>query len=130
MSAVWARLDAQGCIPQELRSYAAEGWVQLPAGLSMEDACTMMRVEDAWLPRPRVTAPVVKAVTGGWIIVIDGLPEGAVCDVHDRDLHEMLDTVMPEAGVIAFLLIDPGTYQLDITAPAPWIGLTQNVELE
>lgn len=126
---LWARMDDSGCIPQELRSYATEGWVQMPAGLSIEDAAALMLVKGAWQARPRAPSPSIRPTKSGWKITIDGLPEGACCDVYDRDFHELLDDVPAEGGVIAFLITDPGTYQLDITVPTPWIGLTVNVVL-
>lgn len=129
MTKLWARMDEAGCIPQELRSYATEGWVPMPSGLSVEAASGLMRIKGDWLARPRVAAPTVTAVKGGWQVVIDGLPDGARCDVYDRDFHELLDDIPAERGTIAFLIADPGQYQIDITAPAPWIGRTVNVVL-
>jgi hypothetical protein len=124
---LWARMA--GDIPQEWRSYATEGWVQMPAGLSIEEASGLMLVNGEWCPRPRVTALQIARGKSGWEIHSHGLPEGACCDVYDRDFHELLDDVPAERGVIAFLITDPGTYQFDITVPTPWIGLTMNVEL-
>lgn len=128
MTALWAHMDDTGVYPLELRSGEAEGWVRLPAGTSIEAAIAMMFVKGAWQARPAIAAPTITAAKAGWIVVYATPLEGAACDVVDRDLG-WLDQVPSEGGALTFLLADAGRYQLEVTAPLPWLGRTDNVVL-
>lgn len=127
MNTLWAHLDDSGVYPLELLSYEVEGWKQMPAGTSIETAVTLMLVKGEWVERPAVKAPTVTRSKEGWVIAYDA-PKGAVCDVVDRDLG-WLDTVDATGDRLEFVLADAGPYQLEITAPLPWLGRTDNLVL-
>lgn len=128
MTTLWAHLDDSGVYPLELLSYEVKGWVQLPAGTSIEAAITLMLVKGEWQQRPAITAPTIRAAKEGWIVAYAAAPDGAVCEVVDRDLG-WLDSVKAEGGALQFILADAGPYQLEVTAPLPWLGRTDNVVL-
>lgn len=130
MSGIWVRMDGAGILPLEMKTYPVEGWLELPPGLSMEAAAVMMLCDGQWCPRPCIAAPSQEQVTEGLVVGFQDLPEGAVCEIFDRAFQEVLDRVPARKGCITFMIADPGTYQLDLTAPAPWIGLTLNVEVK
>jgi hypothetical protein len=51
-----------------------------------------------------------------------------VCDVVDLHLG-WLGSADASAGALAFVLADAGRYQLEVTAPRPWLGRTDNLVL-
>lgn len=128
----FAQMSEDGVLPLIIRNDPPEprsAWVAMPPGVNMSDCAGMMLINGEWQPRPRAAAPAIARVTLGWEVRFDGVPDGASCDVYDRDFQELLDDVPANQGSIAFLITDPGTYQLDVTVPAPWVGLTLNVVL-
>lgn len=124
---LWARMDETGVYPLEIKTVTANGWVAMPHGLACEVAAAMMLVNGEWVDRPAVKAPTVTRSKEGWVIAYDA-PKGAVCDVVDRDLG-WLDTVAATGDRLEFVLADAGPYQLEITAPLPWLGRTDNLVL-
>ena len=127
MTALYAKMDDSGVYPAELKTYAAEGWVALPAGTTVDVAVGLMLAGGAWVARPAIAAPTVTRTDAGWEVQYT-VPEGAACDVVDRDLG-WLDSVAASGGLIAFMLADAGPYQLEVTAPRPWLGRTDNLVL-
>ena len=127
MTALYAKMDDSGVYPAELKTYAAEGWVALPAGTTVEVAVGLMLAEGAWVARPAIAAPTVTRGAEGWVIEF-AAPDGAVCDVVDPYLG-WLGSADASAGALAFVLADAGRYQLEVTAPRPWLGRTDNLVL-
>jgi hypothetical protein len=120
-------MDDSGLYPVELRSSSLEGWVALPAGTAAEVAIAMMLAGGAWVARPAIAAPTVTRSAEGWVIEF-AAPDGAVCDVVDPYLG-WLGSADASAGALAFVLADAGRYQLEVTAPRPWLGRTDNLVL-
>lgn len=127
MNKLWAKMDDSWVYPVELRSEEAEGWLALPAGTPAETAVKMMRADGEWVIRPQITAPTVTRTADGWLISY-AAPDGSACDVVDRDLG-WLDRVEAAGGSIQFVLADAGPYQIEVTAPRPWLGRTDNLVL-
>jgi hypothetical protein len=127
MTSLYAKMDDSGLYPVELQSIPREGWVALPAGTAAEVAVAMMLVEGAWVARPAIAAPTITRTDAGWAVAYTA-PDGAVCAVVDRDLG-WLANVEALGGYIEFLLGDAGPYQLEVTAPLPWLGRTDNLVL-
>lgn len=127
MTALYAKMDDSGLYPVELRSSPLEGWVALPAGTAAEVAIAMMLAGGIWVARPAIAAPTVTRGEEGWVIEF-AAPDGAVCDVVDVHLG-WLGSADASAGALAFVLADAGRYQLEVTAPRPWLGRTDNLVL-
>lgn len=127
MTALYAKMDDSGVYPVELRSSPLEGWVALPAGTAAEVAIAMMLADGAWVARPAIAAPTVTRGAEGWVIEF-AAPDGAVCDVVDPYLG-WLGSADASAGALAFVLAEAGRYQLEVTAPRPWLGRTDNLVL-
>jgi hypothetical protein len=100
---------------------APEGTVDAPEG-----AETMMFVNGFWIQRPVVPDPVVI----GKMIRFEGIPDGASCEVLDRDYAYVAAVVAAESGVIEFQIDDAGSYQLDVSVPLPWLAKTWTVVIE
>lgn len=97
---------------------APNGAIDAPDGVE-----TMMLTDGAWVQRPVIPDPVVMDS----IVRFEGVPDGASCEILDRDYAYVAAVVAAESGVIEFQIKDVGTYQLEVTAPLPWIPKTLNV---
>lgn len=133
---IYATLDPTNTYPLELRSFIAvldqppPGMFALPAGKTIDDCAALMRVEGLWVPRPVFGKPVIGRTTTGFTIRVDPAPQFASCTIFDRDYGVILGEVAADDLVLVFEIADAGRYQLDFTAPLPWVGLTLNVVLE
>lgn len=127
MTKLYAKMDDSGLYPVELQSSQREGWVALPPGTAAEVAIRLMLVKNEWAERPAIKAPTVSRNKEGWVVAYE-TPKEAVCDIVDRDLG-WLDKVEASGDRLVFVLADAGPYQLEITAPLPWLGRTDNLVL-
>ncbi len=93
---------------------------------ALEAYAAMMFVEGVWVPRPAISEPVIS----GNIVRIEGVPDGASCEIRDRDFNYIAAVVAAESGIIEFQINDAGTYQLEVSAPLPWLSKTVNVVIE
>lgn len=126
----YALMDETGQIPVALGRSARPpvGAMHLPNVPDVSALAGRMLVDGSWIDRPTLAAPVITQTAAGWMVAYVDVPDGAICDVADRDLG-WLDRVDAEGGAIEFTLPDAGPYQLEITAPLPWLGRTDNVVL-
>jgi hypothetical protein len=102
--------------------------LHLPAGAvavngTLETYAAMMFVDGVWAPRPAPDEPVIT----GNILRFEGLPDGASCEIRDLDFNYIAGQVDAVDGVIEFQISDAGTYQLEVSAPLPWLSKTINV---
>lgn len=89
----------------------------------LEAYAAMMFVEGVWVARPAPNEPVLT----GNIVRFEGLPNGASCEIRDRDFNYVAAVIAAESGIIEFQIADAGTYQLEVSAPLPWLSKTINV---
>ena len=85
-----------------------------------------MFVNGVWVQRPTIPDPVII----GNIVLFEGVPDGASCEVLDRDYNYVAAVVAAESGVIEFQIDGAGSYQLDVSVPPPWLAKTLNVVIE
>lgn len=119
----WARMDQTGTLPLEMRTYPAPGWVAMPAGSDATLAALMLQ-DGVWVPRPMLPAAVEAMGPAGLIVIVEGLPDDAVITVHDIETGELLAVEGPVEGTVELMFADAGRYQLDASAPRPWMGWT------
>lgn len=105
------------------------GAVALPEGMSPDIATRMYVADGVWLMRPVVSVPLSRSgvdYRASW----EGLPDGATATVCDIAGNVVLGSVEAVGGALEVHLPDPGQYEIDITAPRPWIGATVRVTSE
>lgn len=127
MNPCFAFLDADGC-PYQLGAEATmpEGAVPLPEGMTPEIAAAMYVRDGGWLLRPVIAPPVLRdgpAYSAVW----SDVPDGAVARLMDCATGSRLGPFEASGGVIEITELPPGEYELDMTAPKPWLGFTVRV---
>lgn len=123
----FALMDGQYPVSLGASDRVPEGAMLLPDGVDVAIYATKWLVEGVWVARPEISAPTVTQTVDGWMVSY-AAPDGSVCDVMDRDLG-WLDRVEAAGGSIQFVLADAGPYQIEVTAPRPWLGRTDNLVL-
>ena len=134
---IYAKLDPTGTYPQELRTFIVEldeppvGMVAMPTAKTINDCASLMLVNGLWVARPIIERPIIESIADGFSVVFAFVPTtGTTCTVLDLDYSVMLGEIVAENMEIMFQIASAGRYQLEVTAPLPWIGLTLNVVLE
>lgn len=117
----WAVIDSDGYVTRagSLPALPA-GALVLPDGISPADGFGFRWVDGQFSLRPRLPEPVVVPyeVTGlsaAW----SGLPDGTICVIEDAAIGAELARMTAVAGVMAFDLIDPGQYEINLIPPRP-----------
>lgn len=110
----YARLNAHG-VPDLTSTHQGDDMVEVPDGI---DPMTHMCPSGIWVPRPRVELSVQ-----GNRIDLAGMPPGTVLEVIDVGASATLLTDTLE-GDESLMLVDPGSYQIEVTPPMPWLGWT------
>jgi hypothetical protein len=126
----WAFLDENGCVTRCGQGLSAPfDSMGLAEGTDPEIVALCHLVEGEWVPRPRISTPLITSHTEGTSVVFSGLPTGAIATVIDGEAGEVLDTVAQDAGTIWIELVDPGTYNIEVVGPVPWLRYLGNVQL-
>ena len=136
MMQIYATLDPTGTYPQELRGFigklteAPVDMIAMPADKTINDCAFLMLVNGLWVARPIIERPIIESIADGFSVVFAFVPDRAICTVFDLDYGVSLGEVAAENMEIMFQIASAGRYQLDVTAPLPWVPLTLNVLLE
>lgn len=131
----FARMDATGTYPQEMRGFIDQdkdtppGMIALPEGKTIDGCGALMLIDGAWVKRPAIQKPVIRQTATGFTVRFADAPLGTHCTIFDLDYMVMLGEVAADALTIEFEIAEAGRYQLDVVAPLPWLGLTLNVVL-
>lgn len=79
---------------------------------------------------PRPTLPPISESGGAW--TVSGLPAGTVLEVGDvsgtESMH--LEEIAEDGALREFSFPDPGTYEISVIPPLPWMPLIQRVTVE
>ena len=94
-----------------------DGAVPLPAPYGTIDLPRLMYVGGVWQERPRLPMPVITAQG----FEVAGLPDGARLIVSRLGSEEQSQLV-PTGGLIRVDLLANGTFEIQVTAPRPWLG--------
>lgn len=127
MNRCFAFLDADGC-PYQLGAEAAvpDGSVPLPEGMTPEIAALMYVADGEWLMRPVISPPIEReglSYSASW----GDAPDGAVAIVTCCTTGNRLGPFAASGGSIRTPELPPGEYEIDMTAPKPWLGFTVRV---
>lgn len=109
---MFAILDANG-IPMVLSDKDQGGMTPVPPGV--DGALCMLSVE-GWVRRQAIAAPIVDEAG---VMTFDEYPVGTLVEVIDTEDRVVLFEGAFD-GVID--LPEPGSYQIEVKPPAPWIG--------
>jgi hypothetical protein len=83
----------------------------------------MMLTGGQWVARPALADPVLT----GNVVRFENIPEGTFCEVLDLGYQFIAGQIEATNGIIEFQIADAGTYQLEVSAPLPWLSKTINV---
>lgn len=107
-----------------------EAAIELPPGISAEQAMNMMWTGEAWQARPQILDPTVSDDEGFPVLEFADLPDGAICEVIDRDTGGSLVHLEPDAeGNLMLTLGEAGPFRVEVTAPLPFMPYFLEVDV-
>ncbi len=118
---VYAMLAADGMTPEWVGSgpVIPEGAVLIGEGSNLEEIGSRCLVSGAWVDRQAIADPVESQSILGHRLIFTGLPAGTVVMVQDVSAALAIVVAEVNDGTADILLASVGTYDVEITPPAP-----------